>query len=370
MVIANCGGGSGGGDSIINSRCLPGGWGAAAAAKPCDYCKIAVALVFCRVDAVFMCLECDAKVHATNKLGSKHERVWVCEVCEHAPASVTCKADAAALCVTCDRDIHSANPLAQRHERIPVTPFYDTAESVVKSTTAALLVPINDSNPPNFAHENFASDPWNSSASITSKLPENAPAGMKSAEFSLFDSDNFLDFEYPVSWESNSQNQYNSDRVVPIQTIKTSAPIIPQEKHFEIDFTRSNLTSYNSGFTKPSLSVSSSLDVGVVPDGSSVSEISYRNIGAGSVDSRGGSQWNGMDREARVLRYREKRKNRKFEKTIRYASRKAYAETRPRIKGRFAKRTEVESESDIDTLFSSADSAADVGRFSVVPLIW
>ncbi|XP_019160355.1 PREDICTED: zinc finger protein CONSTANS-LIKE 5-like isoform X2 [Ipomoea nil] len=372
MVIANCGGGCGGSDSVINSRCLSGGWGAAAAAKPCDYCKVAVALVFCRVDAIFMCLECDAKVHATNKLGSKHARVWVCEVCEHAPAAVTCKADAAALCVTCDRDIHSANPLAQRHERVPVAPFYDTAESVVKSTAATLLVPMNDSNPPNFAHDNFASDPWTSSASITSsKLPENAAGGMKSAEFSLFDSDNFLDFEYPVSWESNShQNQYNSDRVVPIQTIKTSAPIIPQEKHFEIDFTRSNLTSYNSGFTKPSLSVSSSLDVGVVPDGSSVSEISYRNIGGGSVDSRGGSQWNGMDREARVLRYREKRKNRKFEKTIRYASRKAYAETRPRIKGRFAKRTEVESESDIDTLFSSADSAADVGRFSVVPLIW
>lgn len=39
-----------------------------------------------------------------------------------------------------------------------------------------------------------------------------------------------------------------------------------------------------------------------------------------------------MAREARVLRYKEKRKNRKFEKTIRYASRKAYAESRPRIK--------------------------------------
>ena len=38
------------------------------------------------------------------------------------------------------------------------------------------------------------------------------------------------------------------------------------------------------------------------------------------------------EREARVLRYREKRKNRKFEKTIRYASRKAYADVRPRIK--------------------------------------
>jgi zinc finger protein CONSTANS len=49
------------------------------------------------------------------------------------------------------------------------------------------------------------------------------------------------------------------------------------------------------------------------------------------------------EREARVLRYREKKKTRKFDKTIRYASRKAYAEIRPRIKGRFAKRKETEA---------------------------
>lgn len=58
-----------------------------------------------------------------------------------------------------------------------------------------------------------------------------------------------------------------------------------------------------------------------------------------------------LDRQARVLRYREKKKTRKFEKTIRYASRKAYAETRPRIKGRFAKRTDAETE--VDQMFSS-----------------
>ena len=57
-------------------------------------------------------------------------------------------------------------------------------------------------------------------------------------------------------------------------------------------------------------------------------------------------QLSAVDLEARVLRYREKRKNRKFEKTIRYASRKAYAETRPRIKGRFAKRTDTEVDVD------------------------
>ena len=53
-------------------------------------------------------------------------------------------------------------------------------------------------------------------------------------------------------------------------------------------------------------------------------------------------------REARLMRYREKRKNRRFEKTIRYASRKAYAETRPRIKGRFAKRADHDGDADAD----------------------
>ena len=75
----------------------------------------------------------------------------------------------------------------------------------------------------------------------------------------------------------------------------------------------------------------------------------------------------GKEREARLMRYREKRKNRRFDKTIRYASRKAYAETRPRIKGRFAKRC---SEDDNDAACCSptvsATTASD-GDYGVVP---
>lgn len=93
------------------------------------------------------------------------------------------------------------------------------------------------------------------------------------------------------------------------------------------------------------------MEVGVVPE-SMMSEvsISHQRPHKGTIDLFSSAplqmpqQLTPMDREARVLRYREKKKTRKFEKTIRYASRKAYAETRPRIKGRFAKRTEVEVE--------------------------
>ncbi|KAJ3689883.1 hypothetical protein LUZ61_019047 [Rhynchospora tenuis] len=48
-----------------------------------------------------------------------------------------------------------------------------------------------------------------------------------------------------------------------------------------------------------------------------------------------------MEREAKVMRYKEKRQKRRYEKKIRYACRKAYAEMRPRIKGRFAKLPET-----------------------------
>jgi CCT motif len=48
----------------------------------------------------------------------------------------------------------------------------------------------------------------------------------------------------------------------------------------------------------------------------------------------------GLDggREARVSRYREKRRTRLFSKKIRYEVRKLNAEKRPRMKGRFVKR--------------------------------
>ncbi|TVU45424.1 hypothetical protein EJB05_04911 [Eragrostis curvula] len=47
----------------------------------------------------------------------------------------------------------------------------------------------------------------------------------------------------------------------------------------------------------------------------------------------------GGEREARVSRYREKRRTRLFAKKIRYEVRKLNAEKRPRMKGRFVKRT-------------------------------
>lgn len=96
---------------------------------------------------------------------------------------------------------------------------------------------------------------------------------------------------------------------------------------------------------------------GVVPDVNSLLDVS--NPLKRPVN--GGRMFCAKDREARVLRYREKRKKRKFEKKIRYASRKAYAEIRPRIKGRFVKRTELISSLDVDRWWLTTESNAGFG---------
>lgn len=101
------------------------------------------------------------------------------------------------------------------------------------------------------------------------------------------------------------------------------------------------------------------MEAGIVPD-STVIDMPNSSIltPAGAINLFSGPSlqmslhFSSMDREARVLRYREKKKARKFEKTIRYETRKAYAEARPRIKGRFAKRSDVQIE--VDQMFSTA----------------
>ncbi|GMI92424.1 B-box domain protein 5, CONSTANS-like 4 [Hibiscus trionum] len=312
------------------------------ASQLCDSCKSATATLFCRADSAFLCSNCDSKIHAANKLASRHARVLVCELCEQAPAHVTCKADAAALCVTCDRDIHSANPLARQHERVPVTPVYDSVNS---------LPAVKRNRVVNFLGERYFSD-GDEDADVSREEAEAASWLLPNPNHKVVDiadMDPYLDLDYghgDSKLQAKEQNSRGTDGVVPTQGKSVETPSVTGHC-FDLDFTGSKpfAYGYNPNITSYSVS-SSSLDVGVVPDGSTMTEIS--NPCSKGIESTHQTvvQLSPADREARVLRYREKRKNRKFEKTIRYASRKAYAEMRPRIKGRFARRTDKEVEVD------------------------
>ncbi|KAL2453096.1 CONSTANS-like 4 [Abeliophyllum distichum] len=287
----------------------------------------------------FLCHGCDAKVHDANKLSSRHARVLVCEVCEQAPAIVTCKADAAALCATCDRDIHSANPLARRHERIPVIPFYEAPQNN------------NNNDNKHFSEDEAEAASWLLPTPHTKggTIEEDDPDSpkYKSGEYLFDDMDPYLDLDI-ISGDQKQQHHMNdqkqcqymsSDGVVPVQNKNDfQGPVVDGFPTYDMDYDNGSkpfLYNFNSQSISHSVS-SSSLEVGVVPDPGAMTDVSNTLVKQDGIPN----PVTGLDREARVLRYREKKKNRKFEKTIRYASRKAYAETRPRIKGRFAKRSE------------------------------
>lgn len=336
-------------------------------ARLCDACESAPAAIFCRADSAFLCGHCDEE-RTSARLGDRgggELRVWMCEVCEQAPAAVTCKADAASLCAACDRDIHSANPLAGRHDRVPFV-------------TAATKPFFADGNKPEDDQLDLVDDDSEEAEAASWIFPHSTSSthhkfsdepDMKPSDILFADSavETFLDFDYAGFGATDS--------VVPAETGRALAP----PNCFDIEIGIPKLSPYNSYTPTQSLSQSVSSDVGVVPEGvTSVSDASYTFVkpvtnGGGDsfcqAASSQATQLSGSEREARVMRYREKRKTRKFEKTIRYASRKAYAEMRPRIKGRFARRAEVD-----DTFYGGGPSApatfgimGDAAGYGVVP---
>nr|AEP02836.1 heading day 1 [Oryza rufipogon] len=374
-------------------------------ARPCDGCRAAPSVVYCRADAAYLCASCDARVHAANRVASRHERVRVCEACERAPAALACRADAAALCVACDVQVHSANPLARRHQRVPVAPLPAItipatsvlAEAVVATATVLgdkdeevdswllLSKDSDNNNNNNNNNDNDNNDNSNSNSSNNGMYFGEVDEYFDLVGYnSYYDNriENNQDQQYGMHEQQEQQQQQQemqkefaekegSECVVPSQITMLS-----EQQHSGYGVVgadqAASMTAGVSAYTDSiSNSISfSSMEAGIVPDSTVIDMPNSRILTpAGAINLFSGPSlqmslhFSSMDREARVLRYREKKKARKFEKTIRYETRKAYAEARPRIKGRFAKRSDVQIE--VDQMFSTA--ALSDGSYGTVP---
>ncbi|XP_042429706.1 zinc finger protein CONSTANS-LIKE 9-like isoform X1 [Zingiber officinale] len=80
-------------------------------------------------------------------------------------------------------------------------------------------------------------------------------------------------------------------------------------------------------------------------DHGSVKQISFGETSSGNdmiKETKMDSELLAKNRGNAMIRYREKKKTRRYDKQIRYESRKARADTRKRVKGRFVKSTEEE----------------------------
>ncbi|XP_068649000.1 B-box zinc finger protein 23-like [Aristolochia californica] len=98
----------------------------------CDVCERAEAALLCCADEAALCLTCDEKIHATNKLAGKHQRVPLlnppslfpspkCDICQDKTGYFFCLEDRALLCRQCDVSIHTATPYVTSHQRFLVT---------------------------------------------------------------------------------------------------------------------------------------------------------------------------------------------------------------------------------------------------------
>ncbi|KAH7543971.1 hypothetical protein ACOSP7_031071 [Xanthoceras sorbifolium] len=96
----------------------------------CNVCEAAEAKVLCCADEAALCWECDDKVHAANKLASKHQRVPLsasssqmpkCDICQETSGFFFCLQDRALLCRKCDVAIHTANTYVSAHQRYLLT---------------------------------------------------------------------------------------------------------------------------------------------------------------------------------------------------------------------------------------------------------
>ncbi|EXB54075.1 putative salt tolerance-like protein [Morus notabilis] len=114
----------------------------------CNVCEAAEANVLCCADEAALCWACDEKVHAANKLASKHQRVPLstsssnmpkCDICQVLKGGIRprgvlpftrrgetvgyffCLEDRALLCRKCDLAIHTANTFVSGHQRFLLT---------------------------------------------------------------------------------------------------------------------------------------------------------------------------------------------------------------------------------------------------------
>ncbi|CAL9171768.1 unnamed protein product [Musa hybrid cultivar] len=89
--------------------------------ESCEFCGAARALLSCRADAARLCLACDRHVHAANSVSSRHRRALLCDACRSEPSAIHCSSCRALLCPNCDFDAHGRAGLL--HDRRPVEGF-------------------------------------------------------------------------------------------------------------------------------------------------------------------------------------------------------------------------------------------------------
>ncbi|KAK7398920.1 hypothetical protein VNO78_10094 [Psophocarpus tetragonolobus] len=330
-------------------------------ARACDSCISRRARWFCAADDAFLCHACDSLVHSANQLASRHERVRL----QSASSNVTTTTHAWHSGFTRKARTprhHSKHfALQQRLKEkvlfnnnnvLPLVPELggeeqepETKEQMVFRVPVFVPFHVSTHDLDSFSDMDFAEF----SADVESLLDKEDPrmGGGEAAHGAMVKVKDEDEIDGDVACYLESVFDITNDDAFRWNNIESVLSDAREEKtHTGVGVAEEGGTkrdiflrlNYDEVITAWSSQGSSPWTTSNPPMFNSDYDFCLGLSGAdGEVRTLRGHPDGG--REARVSRYKEKRRTRLFAKKIRYEVRKLNAEKRPRMKGRFVKRT-------------------------------
>ncbi|CAN7010216.1 zinc finger protein CONSTANS-LIKE 9 [Brassica rapa] len=335
----------------------------------CDFCGDQRSMVYCRSDSACLCLSCDRSVHSANALSKRHSRTLVCERCNAQPATVRCVEERVSLCQNCDWSGHNNNSTSSNdHKRQTISCYSGCPSSSELASIWSFcselagesaceqemgMMNIDDDGQTKENCNEDKKDETSSAAQATNAsfakdvgVCEDdfyGNLGMDEVDLALDNYEELFGTAFNTSVHLFGQGGVDS------LFQKHQQAAAPEGGNL-VQPAESNDDSFMSSKTEPiicytSKPAHSNISFSGVTGESSAGD--FQECGASSsVQLTGEPPWHpqtsqSVTRNNAVMRYKEKKKARKFDKRVRYASRKARADVRRRVKGRFVKAGEA-----------------------------
>lgn len=357
----------------------------------CDYCSGARAVVYCRADSARLCLPCDRHVHAANAVCSRHARAPLCAACSAAGAVFRSGATALFLCSNCDFGRNREGEQPPLHDRCTVQAY--TGRPSAHDLAALLGVPDFEKPPADQGWWTIWEEPQVFSLQdlivpttschgfqplVTPSSPKNqgSPDGKTNEEVirqlrELAEADGGAVQIAPreeaeqgahqlPSWEPSehitgsgnfaTENSHEVLATMPTPGYENGGWNNNSNYHALNDVCKNEYEHEQAPVGSAEACLSSFVQMSELcpsmSNGSTRDDSQQANLGIGmsmqTFPKRGGFDVvAGPDRDIVISRYKEKRRTRRFDKQVRYESRKARADSRLRIKGRFAKANQI-----------------------------
>ncbi|XP_022758079.1 zinc finger protein CONSTANS-LIKE 13-like [Durio zibethinus] len=359
----------------------------------CDYCNQSKALLYCRADSAKLCFSCDREVHSANQLFTKHSRSLLCDACDNSPASIFCETEQSVFCSNCDWENHKFSS-SSLHNRRPIEGF----TGCPSASELVSFVGIEDlgDKAPFFSEEKVGCGEDGEDDGLLYLLSWETP--VTSGFDDLIVSN---DFEHgfkptdvpPLPKNRNASCGQHKEEVLhqlrylaksepnhsfvktDVDAITGFQPWITDTDNLQPGIVHTSCKNDTDPISFPAYESSTpqcfsdnvemadqvflpfsqlrcyTEESAVVPDkhlgssrttheNESLENQLQHQIAGGTMSALpkvAVHELNSQERDSAISRYKEKRKTRRYDKHIRYESRKVRAESRTRIKGRFAK---------------------------------